>query len=381
MNFCIFSANYLPNIGGVERYTYYISKELIKNGHSVTVVTSNVFNLKPIEITSEGIELCRLPCYNLLSGRYPVYKKNAVFNKIDKHIRSQKYNLVIVNTRFYLHSLYGARFAHDNNIPVITIEHGTSHLTVNNRFLDFCGEKWEHFITKRLKKYCNHYFGVSKAACDWSAHFGIESEGVLYNAVDLNEIETIAQNPIYHYKEKFNIPVNAKIVVFTGRLIKEKGVYQLLDAFNKLNDKSVYMFIAGDGPEKQALESIKNKNTFLLGKLDFSHIIALLCESDILCLPSVSEGMSTSVLEAVATKTFVITTETGGTKELILSDDYGIVTESNTSQEIYDSLKYALHNDEFRRIATENSYARLKEVFIWEKTAAKVEEICNAMEG
>lgn len=379
MKFCIFSANYLPNIGGVERYTYYISKELIKNGHSVTVVTSNVFNLEPIEITPEGIELCRLPCYSLMGGRYPVYKKNAAFKKIDRHIRSQKYDLVIVNTRFYFHSLYGAKFANECNTPVITIEHGTSHLTVNNRVLDYFGEKWEHFITNRLKKYCTDYYGVSEAACEWSAHFGIKSKGTLYNSIDLNEIETLLKNPILNYREQLGIDKSAKIVVFTGRLVKEKGVCQLLDAFNKLNLENTYLIFAGDGPERQYLENSKNKNTILLGKLDFPHIIALLSTSDILCLPSVSEGMSTSVLEAAATKTFVITTESGGSKELIAGPEYGIVTKSNTVKEVYDSLQRALQDDMYRKSAVENSYTHLKQNFIWQKTASVVENICKSM--
>ena len=377
MKICIFSANYLPSIGGVERYTYYLAKKLISMGHSVTVVTSDVFCLGKMEITAEGIDLCRLPCYNIMNGRYPIYKKNADFKFIDKHIISQKYDLVIVNTRFYIHSLYGAKFAHDNNIPVITIEHGTSHLTVNNRVLDFFGEKWEHFITERLKKYCTDYYGVSQASCEWSAHFGIKSKGVLYNAVDLSEIKEMVLNPVEKYRDRYRIPDYAKVVVFTGRLIKEKGVFQLLDAFNKLNDEDLYLFIAGDGPEKQALEKNANKNTFLLGKLDFPHVIALLSESDVFCLPSVSEGMSTSVLEAVATKTFVITTENGGSKELICDDEYGIITKSNTSQEVYNSLKYALCNDVYRKSAVEKSYARLNKMFDWGKTAEKVEKICK----
>ena len=46
---------------------------------------------------------------------------------------------MIINTRFYLHSLYGAKFAKSKGIPSIVIEHGTSHLSVNNKLFDTVG--------------------------------------------------------------------------------------------------------------------------------------------------------------------------------------------------------------------------------------------------
>ena len=56
---------------------------------------------------------------------------------------------------------------------------------------------------------------------------------------------------------------------------------------------------------------------------------ALLKETNIFCLPSDSEGMPTSVLEAAACKCYIVTTKYGGAKELILDDSYGIVMENN----------------------------------------------------
>ena len=103
-DYCIFSAQYYPHVGGVERYTLYLSRKLIAAGNKVTIVTSNTGNLSGDEI-QEGIQIYRLPCYDLLGGRYPVFKKNKEFKKVEKLIRMNQYDLVIINTRFYLHSL------------------------------------------------------------------------------------------------------------------------------------------------------------------------------------------------------------------------------------------------------------------------------------
>ena len=72
---CIFSAQYFPNVGGVERYTYNLARKLLEKGIDVTIVTSNNHQVADYENT-EGIKIYRLPCFNLMSGRFPVVKFN-----------------------------------------------------------------------------------------------------------------------------------------------------------------------------------------------------------------------------------------------------------------------------------------------------------------
>ena len=108
--YCIFAAQYFPHLGGVERYTYNLAKQLIQDGNKVIIVTSNVYHLKNHELVN-GIPVYRIPCYNLLEGRYPVIKFNKEFWRIHRKLKSKKIDMVIVNTRFYLHSLYGMLFA------------------------------------------------------------------------------------------------------------------------------------------------------------------------------------------------------------------------------------------------------------------------------
>ncbi|MCR5217570.1 glycosyltransferase [Treponema sp.] len=83
----IFSAQYLPSWGGVEKYTFNLSKELLSRGHKITVVTSNVMNLSDYDY-SDGIEVYRLPCINLLNGRFPVLKFwTKKFWKLNKELK------------------------------------------------------------------------------------------------------------------------------------------------------------------------------------------------------------------------------------------------------------------------------------------------------
>ena len=375
--YCIFAAQFLPHMGGVENYTYNISKELIKRGNKVTVVTNNTTGSVTRE-KMEGIEILRFPCFNLINGRFPIPKLNHEFWKIHYFLKKQKYDLVVINARFYIHSIYAAIYAKKKKTHSICIEHGTSHLSVHNRFLDAIGGVYEHMHTEVLKRICQDYYGVSGACCEWSGHFGIVSKGILYNAVDLERIERIKREKTTNFRKRYNIPDDKKVITFTGRLLKEKGIYELISAVEKYNAENIektYLFIAGEGEEREYVESHKSDYIIPTGRLSFEEIIALLVQTDVFCLPSVSEGLATSALEAAACKCFVITTERGGTKELIKNEEYGIVMEDNSVKNIYHALKKALQDDAKRKKAQELSYERLKKEFTWERTTDNLERI------
>ena len=374
--YCIFAAQFLPHMGGIENYTYNISKELIKRGNEVTIVTNNTTG-SPLREELDGIKVLRFPCYNLINGRFPVMKLNKDFWKIHRYLKNHDYDIVVINARFYLHSIYAALYAKKKHIRSICIEHGTSHLSVHNKVLDFVGGVYEHFHTGILKKICKHYYGVSEACCEWSAHFGIQSEGVLYNAVDLNKIERLKENCNRDFRREFLIKEDDQVIVFTGRLLKEKGIYELIEAVEQFNKthKPVYLMIAGEGEEKEYVESHESEYIIPLGRLQFQDVIALLEQSDIFCLPSVSEGLSTSALEAAACKCYVITTERGGTKELVIDEDHGIVMRDNSVNNIYKAIEKVTSDEELRKKGQDLCYNRLKNKFTWEHTTDNLERI------
>lgn len=375
--YCIFSAQYLPHMGGVERYTYYLAKELKKAGNEVVIVTSLTPGLKEREKT-EGISIYRLPSFDFMDGRMPVLKPGRSLKRAENELEKEKIDYVLINTRFYFMSLYGAKFAKKYNIPSGVIEHGSAHLTFNNRLFDVAERVYEHGITFILKLYCKDYYGVSNACCTWSEHFGIKSKGILYNAIDIDEVKELIDNPVEDYRKKYGIVDEDIVVTFTGRMIKEKGIYELAEALKCMDcDKNVILFMAGDGPQLQDMKKLSadineytggKRKIICLGRLDFPHIAALLSCSDIYCLPSVSEGFPTSVLEAVAAKCFVITTYNGGARELIKDGQSGRILENNNSELLREALYNAILDDSFRNSAVKLAYEELKNGFTWENT-------------
>lgn len=370
-SYCIFSAQYLPHMGGVENYTYHLAKELVEKGNEVTIVTCNVERVATYE-KQEGIKIYRLPCLNLINGRFPILKFNKVFWKIHRKISKQSYNMIIINTRFYIHSLYGAVFGKKKHCRTIFIEHGTGHLTLHNPILDWVENIVEHTMTFFEKQLCSEFYGVSEACLVWLRHFHIKGKGVLYNAIDLGDIGKKLESPICSFKEKYNISNQAQIITFTGRLLKEKGVLTLVKAFDELKREDVYLFIAGDGEEHDSIRSMSSKRVILLGRITSDEIAALLKETDIFCLPSDSEGMPTSVLEAAACKCYIVTTKQGGAKELVLDEKHGIIMEDNNLPTVIKALQKSLQDRKIREQGIELTYQRLQKYFTWDKVAEKV---------
>lgn len=348
-HFCFFSALYVPHPGGVERYTHNLAKELIAQGHRVTVVTCNTEGTPRISESKEGITVYALPCIPLMGGRLPLPKPNGTFRKLLRDLNGCDFDAVVINTRFYLHSLIGARFAKKRGLPSLVIEHGSAHLQMGMPLLNtFCGW-YEHFVTAIIKQYCKKYYGVSEEACQWLSHFGIAAKGILYNAVPENEIEAILQSDMPSFREKYNIPADALVFSFIGRLVKEKGADSTVSGFLRAcaqTDRKLYLFLAGDGYLRERLETDAPDNVIFLGAIPYASAIRLHKDSDFYCLPSDSEGFCTSVLEAIVCDSVVVATNVPGVSPIIEDGVSGIILPENSEK--------AVENGILRAVAMEN---------------------------
>ncbi|MFR5692783.1 MAG: glycosyltransferase family 4 protein [Lachnospiraceae bacterium] len=374
--YCIFAAYYLPHLGGIERYVYNLATKLVERGEHVTIVTSQVSGLPLCEM-KEGIEIYRLPSYDLLGGRFPIAKWNDDTRKIF-HVLSQKhFDLVIINARFYVLSILAALFARKTKSKCIVLEHGSGHLTVHNRFFDFLGERYEHFHTWILKRICKNYYGTCKACNEWLEHFHIKSKGIIYNAINIQEVEAAKQEKKF-YREKYNIPSDAVVITFTGRLIGEKGILNLLQAVEQNNKRyveKVYLFIAGMGDLEAEIKEHQSEYIIPLGQIEHKEVFKLLSESDIYCLPSVSEAFCGGVLEAVACKCYVITTSRGGSKELISSKAFGTIIDKNDSATVLEALRWCVCNTEMCEKAIKKAYDKLINNYTWDIIVEDVQKL------
>lgn len=376
MNYIIFSAQYLPTVGGVERYTNSLAKELIKCGHSVTVVTSALSEVPLHETDADGIQIFRLPCIMLMNGRFPVIKPSKQKSDFENWFKDHTPDFCVIQTRFYINSIYAAYLCKKHSVSSIVIDHSTSHL-MGGGIIGKIGDMYEHFAAHYIKKRTKGFYGVSKQCANWLRHFGINDAGVLYNCANLEAIEKITPAS----KSDYNCADQETLIVFAARLIPEKGVLKLIDAFNALpHSTNAKLVIAGTGA---LLEDVKQKATdriTVTGALPFEKVIALYKAADVFCLPTdYPEGFPTTVLEAAACKTMLVATDKGGTAEVISDDSFGILIKDNTVESLAAALYKAISDTEYRSSCIENSHKKVMQTFTWQNTCKNLLSITEKL--
>ncbi|RAP44620.1 MAG: hypothetical protein BZ135_07865 [Methanosphaera sp. rholeuAM6] len=361
-----FNGFYIPHLGGVERYTNKLAQQL-KENYNIIIVTSNDSDTKNIE-TIDGIKIYRLPVYGMFKNRYPILRKNKEYKNLLNQILDEKIDYLICNTRYYQTSILGAKVSKIKDTRLLLIDHSSNHMSVGNKILDKCGAMYENYLTNTIKKYNPKVYGVSKKSNEWLKYFNIEASGVFYNSID----DELYQK---YYKEKEDD--ETVIISYIGRIIPEKGVINLLDAFEQVNKthKNIRLIIAGDGNLlNQIKEKYTNKNIVFKGKIPYEDVMKLCVQTDIFVHPSMySEGLPTSILEAGIMKTAIVATDRGGTCEVINDEKYGLIVEENT-EDLVEKLNYLLDNPEEITKLKDNIHERIINNFTWKQTAKVVEK-------
>lgn len=137
-------------------------------------------------------------------------------------------------------------------------------------------------------------------------------------------------------------------LIYVGRLIPRKGVDLILRAMANLTH--VHLTVIGDGPERERLGAIvatDNLPVDFLGECEHAALPDLYRQHDAFLLPSYNEGMSNTVLEAMASGLPVIVTEVGGTGELV--DGNGIVVRPGDSDAVEAAIRELRDDSERRR--------------------------------
>jgi len=374
----IFTGYFLPHLGGVERYVDKLSKSLKMLGYDIVIVTSNEANMPNFE-DKETYSIYRLPILNVAKNRYPIPRVNKEYKALIKGIENEKIDYFLVNTRFHLTSLVGGRMAKRLNKPSILLEHGTGHFSVDNKLLDFFGAIYEHILSYILKKYITKYYGVSKNCNKWLRHFSVSASGVFYNAIsksDKDKVKTL-------YDSRYSKDVI--VITYAGRLIKEKGILNLIEAYSRVRrstgDIPLRLVIAGDGELMGYIKEryIDNKVIDILGRLDFDHVMSLYKRTDIFVYPSLyPEGLPTSILEAGLMKCAIIATPKGGTEEVIIDDNHGIIVDGSIDS-LYNAMLRYIGDEDKRRNSASSVCNRIETVFEWDSVAQKVDSVLNGL--
>ena len=380
MVFCFFSAQYLPTVGGVERYTLNLAKRMIAAGHRALVVTSALPGLAAKEQDENGIEIYRLPVFPLMNGRFPFLRPTPELWRTMRKVWAQKPDFCVIQTRMYSLSLYAALGAKKRGIPAIVIEHSTGHMNMNQPILNFVGGVYEHFVCSLIRSTGAQFYGVSQAVCEWLQHFHVKAAGTLYNSVDPGELEKQASDK--DWRKALNLPADTRLAAFVGRMIPEKGAEPLAKAFAKLHLPKTALLLAGDGPQLAELQQNTLPDVYYLGSVPYPDTLALLQQAEVYCLPTTyAEGFPTTLLEAAACNCAIVCTKTAGSAELLPDESYGLRIASPKEEDLCPALQKALADPAWQAIAAQNARENLWQHFTWQATAAELKRIAQASTG
>lgn len=366
-------------MGGVERYTFNLARRVIAAGHKAIVVTSALHGLPARETDENGIEVFRLPVFPIMNGRFPFLKPTGAFFRLTRELWAMKPDFCVIQTRMYSSSVYAALAAKAHGVPSIVIEHSTGHMPMNHPLLNFIGGIYEHLACWCIRVTGARFYGVSGDVCRWLKHFHVNAAGTMYNSVDPTELMSASETSPTDWRAALGLDADTRLVAFVGRIIPEKGVDELAEAFSRIALPGTALLVAGDGPQLPELKQKKySANVFFLGSIPYPQALQLLKQSALYCLPTrYAEGFPTTLLEAAAMGCPILSTDTAGSAELLPDESYGLRVADNRPDTLAPALKKCLTDEQWRTTAAKKTHENLSRHFTWEATAARLLEIAQ----
>lgn len=189
---------------------------------------------------------------------------------------------------------------------------------------------------------------------------------IIPNGVKMSDFANLP--PKGTFRQKFNLPVDKKLILFMSRLNAKKGLDLLLPGFRDYvrTHPDAVLVLAGsdDGYEATARAFIAQHNVGdsirMVGMLTGDDKKAALADADLFTLPSYSEGFSMAVLEAMAAGTPTLVSDRVGFGEAIRAHEAAGLLTSLTSESVREGLEKLLGNEHLRQAVSKNATALLQ---------------------
>ena len=245
--------------------------------------------------------------------------------------------------------------------------------------LDWQRAKWGGFATKYIKfgekmaaKYADEIIVLSENVKKYFKDTYNRETNFIPNGVNKPEIKDA--NII---KDKFNLAKDS-YVLFLGRLVPEKGIHYLIEAYNKINTDKKLVIAGGSSDTDTYFNELKekakdNKNIIFTGFVQGEELEELYSNAYIYVLPSDLEGMPLSLLEAMSYKNCCLTSDIPECKTVM--DDKGVTFKKSDVNDLKEKLQYLVDNvDKVNKYKSEAQEYILKK-YNWDDVVDKTIEL------
>lgn len=367
-------------------FVYQLSKELHSKNFEIFVVAPHYIGAKKFEIMDD-MTVYRFPYFYPYSYQKLAYEggillhlKKSFLAKIQvplfcfselyysiKVIKKERINLI--HSHWLIPSGFiGAVCKKTFNIPHIVTIHGSDINTIKKskilRRICVFIIKNSNWVTTN-----SNYTKESILSIDSSVE---EKISIIPLGVDSNFLQEgrVLQEE-YHIKDSKILSV--------GRLVESKGIDVLILAMKEVRIKfpDVKLFIVGDGPERNKLETLVkdldlNKNVIFVGSVKHSLLPSFYTSSNVFVMPSqnidgIVEGLGVVLLEAMACGTPVIGSDIGGIKDIITDGYNGFLVPEKSPKDLSNKIIELLSNPEIATKFSSNGLNTIKNKFSWDR--------------
>jgi len=380
----MFTWEYPPRIiGGISPHVYHLSRSLVKNGVKVYVVTCDFPNAPQHEVV-DGVEVYRIDSYKNPAPDFAswVYLMNMNMQKeAAALIKSLGGKVDVLHAHDWLVATAGIGLKHIFRRPLFATMHSTEIGRRNGIHSDYerMIHETEAWLTyEAWKVICCSDYMISHVR--WA--FGLPEDklamvpnGVNYEVYSKNENDDMTQ-----FRRKFALP-EEKVALFVGRLVYEKGVHVFVNSVPKVLEKVNTKFvIVGNGYMKEQLaQLVKNMGlthkVLFTGFVDDDTLRKLQKCADVSVVPSLFEPFGIVALEAMAAKSPVVVSDTGGLSEIVEHDISGVKTYAGNPDSLAWGITKVLTDDGYANWIRTNAYKRIKEKYDWHKIAQQTKTI------
>lgn len=355
MRIGIFTDTYPPFINGVSTSIVMLQNALEKKGHDVFIVTVNADKYK-FENEDKIIRIPGIPIgifdYRL-TGVYPL----RAIEKI------RKWNLDVIHsqTEFGV-GTFARIIAKQFNIPIVHTYH-----TMYEDYVHYITKGYFDGASKKIVEYLTKFY-CDKTVCElivptkktydlFSEKYHVERNvHIIPTGIEVERFyrEQFTKEELANLKKGIGIKENEKIMLFVGRMGKEKSVDFLLDAQVDIVKKypNVKFLLIGDGPELDDLTSLtlKNKlqnNCLFIGKVPWNMIGKYYAIADIFVTASTTETQGLTVIEAMAASIPVVAINDESFNQVVIDGLNGKIF--NNKKEYKKIVIDLLENEDVRR--------------------------------
>ena len=270
------------------------------------------------------------------------------------------------NAESFYYGFLGAKLA---RVPtLIHSEHGR---TFNDRELRYRLQRLFSLGTDAI-------FSVSaQLRQDLIAKVGIDPSriDILYNGVDLSKFGAIDSQAI---RRSISAMPEDFVIGSVGRLVAVKNYDLLIRALARIGHPRAIVVLVGEGPERNRLEAtaaaygVSDRVRFLGHRNDVHELLAAM---DVFVLPSISEGMSNTLLEAMASRLPVVASNVGGNPEIIRDGLDGFLFESNDEGALTAKLRELINSETQRMRLARCARIRIEDKFSIDVMIARYEKL------